>query len=82
MHYEQSIIKFVLNLHAVFYYSPTERNVVYASKKEYDSCNPSNHSKVYDTGKDKIIVKRGPNYFISGYKGQCSAGLKLLVHAE
>ncbi|XP_031277081.1 basic blue protein-like [Pistacia vera] len=66
----------------VFNYSPKEHNVVSARKKEYDKCNPSYDSKVYNTGHDKIIVKKGENYFISGFKGQCASGLKLFVHAE
>nr|BAX01480.1 plantacyanin 1 [Toxicodendron vernicifluum] len=66
----------------VFNYSPKEHNVVYATEKEYDNCNPSYNSTVYDTGNDKIIIKVGDNYFISGLKDQCAAGLKLVVYAE
>nr|BAX01481.1 plantacyanin 2 [Toxicodendron vernicifluum] len=65
-----------------FNYSPKEHNVVYVTEKEYDNCNPSYNSEVYDSGKDKITIKEGNNYFISGLKNQCAAGLKLAVYAD
>ncbi|KAJ0017053.1 hypothetical protein Pint_11145 [Pistacia integerrima] len=66
----------------LFYYSPSEHNVAIVSKKEYEGCKASEIAKVYHTGKDRIKLKKGPNYFISSIKGQCRSGLKVLVHAK
>ncbi|KAL8168351.1 hypothetical protein V2J09_009850 [Rumex salicifolius] len=56
-------------------------NLVAVSKGGYKGCTTPNGSKTLQTGKDKIRLKRGMNYFICSIPGHCQAGMKMAVKA-
>lgn len=50
------------------------------TREEYGNCSTSNPIKVYSDGNTKVKLERpGPFYFISGAKGHCEKGQKLIV---
>lgn len=50
------------------------------NKEDYGSCNTSNPIEEYKDGNTKVKLDRpGPHYFISGAKGHCEKGQKLVV---
>lgn len=50
------------------------------SKEDYGNCNSSNPIKEYSDGNTKVELDRpGPFYFISGAKGHCEKGQKVIV---
>ncbi|GLJ12792.1 hypothetical protein SUGI_0197920 [Cryptomeria japonica] len=51
------------------------------SLKDYTNCVVSKGAKRYTSGKDKIDLKKGWNYFICSVPGHCSSGMKLKVQA-
>ncbi|EXB86670.1 Early nodulin-like protein 1 [Morus notabilis] len=54
--------------------------VVQVSKEDYLSCNSSSPIEEYKDGQTKVkLNKAGPYYFISGAKGHCEKGQKLIV---
>lgn len=49
-------------------------------KEDYEVCNTSNPQQKFDDGNTKVeLDKPGPFYFISGAKGHCEQGQKLVV---
>ncbi|KAJ8450356.1 hypothetical protein Cgig2_004813 [Carnegiea gigantea] len=53
-----------------FNYDKTIHNVVQVDKKGYDNCSSPKGAKVYQTGKDRIKLKSGHNYFICTTTGR------------
>ena len=50
------------------------------NKEDYANCNSSNPIEQYNDGNTKVKLDRpGPFYFISGAKGHCEQGQKLIV---
>ena len=50
------------------------------NKEDYANCNSSNPIEEYNDGNTKVKLDRpGPFYFISGAKGHCVQGQKLIV---
>lgn len=50
------------------------------SKEDYLNCNVSNPIEEYKDGNTKVKLSRaGPYYFISGAKGHCQKGQKVIV---
>ncbi|KAJ0113454.1 hypothetical protein Patl1_01608 [Pistacia atlantica] len=66
----------------VFNYDPSLHNVVVVDENGYNSCSSSPSSKTYATGKDKVKLSKGRNYFICGIPGHCDGGLKIAVDAS
>jgi len=53
------------------------------NKEDYANCNSSNPVEQYNDGNTKVKLDRpGPFYFISGAKGHCEKGQKLIVVEE
>ncbi|KAK1264166.1 Basic blue protein [Acorus gramineus] len=65
----------------VFGYDATTHNVVAVDAKAYSSCSAPKGVKLYQTGNDKIKLKKGQNYFICSFPGHCDQGVKLTVNA-
>ncbi|XP_044494451.1 basic blue protein-like [Mangifera indica] len=66
----------------VFNYDPSLHNVAVVDVNDYSSCSSSPSSKTYSTGKDKIKLSKGRNYFICSIPGHCDGGLKVAVDAS
>ncbi|XP_038878139.1 basic blue protein-like [Benincasa hispida] len=66
----------------VFKYPQMAHNVVMLKNKvAYNWCLKPRGSKVYQTGKDRITLVKGYNYFICGFPGHCKAGMKIAIKA-
>ncbi|PSS29170.1 Chemocyanin like [Actinidia chinensis var. chinensis] len=66
----------------VFNYMPGMHTVVEVDKAGYDSCKIPANAKVFSSGKDRITLVKGGNYFICGIPGHCQAGMKIAVIAN
>ncbi|KAK4802911.1 hypothetical protein SAY86_001114 [Trapa natans] len=60
----------------VFNYNPAFHNVVVVPRSAYLGCTTPTGAKVYQTGNDKVMLVRGPNYFICNFPGHCQSGMK------
>ncbi|KDP38892.1 hypothetical protein JCGZ_05049 [Jatropha curcas] len=47
----------------------------------YTSCNPPKGAKTYTSGKDRIKLVKGQNFFICSFPGHCQGGMKIAVTA-
>ncbi|CAK7357011.1 unnamed protein product [Dovyalis caffra] len=65
----------------VFNYNPAAHNVVGVSKAGYNSCTAPRGAKFFTSGKDRIKLKRGQNFFICTFAGHCQSGMKIAVTA-
>ncbi|KAG6510223.1 basic blue protein-like [Zingiber officinale] len=65
---------------AVFNYAAGSHNVVSVTEAGYDQCLPFD-GKVYTSGKDRITLVKGDNYFICSFPGHCAANIKIKVTA-
>ncbi|XP_062101725.1 early nodulin-like protein 15 [Humulus lupulus] len=64
----------------VWKYDGEKDSVLEVSKEDYEACNTSRAMKEYKDGNTKVSLDRaGPFYFISGAKGHCEKGQKLIV---
>ncbi|KAM3759135.1 hypothetical protein ACB098_01G098600 [Castanea mollissima] len=64
----------------VWKYDSGKDSVLQVNKEGYVSCNISNPIEEYKDGNTKVKLSRsGPFYFISGTKGNCEKGQKLVV---
>ncbi|XVF48265.1 hypothetical protein PTKIN_Ptkin03bG0176100 [Pterospermum kingtungense] len=64
----------------VWKYDGGKDSVLQVNKEDYTSCNTSNPIAEYKDGNTKVkLEKSGPYYFISGAKGHCEQGQKLIV---
>lgn len=69
-------------IETVFKYPRMAHNVVSLKNKvAYNWCLKPKGSKVYQTGKDRIKLVKGYNYFICSYPGHCKAGMKIAIKA-
>ena len=65
---------------SVWKYDSGKDSVLQVNKEGYVSCNISNPIEEYQDGNTKVKLSRsGPFYFISGTKGNCEKGQKLVV---
>ncbi|EEF33768.1 Basic blue protein, putative [Ricinus communis] len=64
----------------IFNYSPAAHNVVAVNRVGYDSCTGPK-GKVYRSGKDRIKLVKGQNFFICSFAGHCQAGMKIAINA-
>ncbi|KAL5785933.1 hypothetical protein ACOSQ2_008325 [Xanthoceras sorbifolium] len=64
----------------VWNYDGAKDSVLQVTKEDYVSCNTTNPIAQYKDGNTKVeLHKPGPFYFISGVKGSCEKGQKLIV---
>ncbi|XVF45737.1 hypothetical protein PTKIN_Ptkin02bG0230400 [Pterospermum kingtungense] len=65
----------------VFNYNPSIHNVVAVNRAGYSSCSTPRGAKVYQSGKDRIKLAKGQNFFICNFPGHCQAGMKIAATA-
>ncbi|XP_062079528.1 basic blue protein-like [Humulus lupulus] len=65
----------------VFIYDKRAHNVVAVNNAGYKSCMTPKGSKVFRSGKDRIKLKKGPNFFICNLPQHCKSGMKIAVTA-
>ncbi|XP_050127019.1 early nodulin-like protein 1 [Malus sylvestris] len=64
----------------VWKYDSAKDSVLRVTKEDYTNCNASNPIEQYKDGETKLHLDQpGPCYFISGTKGHCEKGQKLVV---
>ena len=70
----------LLILISVFKYDGEKDSVLQVTRGDYLNCNTSSPIEEYKDGNTKVkLNKPGPFYFISGTKGHCEKGQKLIV---
>ncbi|XP_058724935.1 early nodulin-like protein 14 [Vicia villosa] len=73
-------VRFRIADHLIFNYETGKDSVLQVSKEDYTSCNISNPIKKYNDGKTKVRFDHsGSYYYISGEKGHCEKGQKVIV---
>ncbi|ESQ33040.1 hypothetical protein EUTSA_v10005123mg [Eutrema salsugineum] len=65
----------------VFNYNPSIHNVVVVDSGGYNNCKTPAGAKVYTTGKDRITLSKGQNFFICNFPGHCESAMKIAVTA-
>ncbi|XP_023755703.1 basic blue protein [Lactuca sativa] len=65
----------------VFNYDSTIHNVVVVNKGGYNGCTASAGAKVYNSGKDRLKLSKGVNFFICSIAGHCQSGMNIAVTA-
>ncbi|CAN4077105.1 unnamed protein product [Withania somnifera] len=72
--------RFLVGDSLVWKYDKEQDSVLEVSKKDYVTCNTSSPIAVHNDGNTKIVLDHsGAYYFISGAKGHCEQGQKLIV---
>ncbi|ONH92944.1 hypothetical protein PRUPE_8G203900 [Prunus persica] len=66
----------------VFNYDPSSHDVAVVDANEFTSCSASSNSKTFSTGKDRVKLSKGLNYFICTVPGHCNGGVKISVNAS
>ncbi|KAM1044409.1 hypothetical protein ACFX13_036287 [Malus domestica] len=74
--------KFKAGDELVFNYDRSLHNVAVVDANEYSSCSASSSSKAFTTGKDRVKLSKGLNYFICTVPGHCDGGVKISVNAS
>lgn len=65
----------------VFNYDSTIHNVVAVNNGGYKGCTTPAGATVYKSGKDRIKLSKGPNFFICNVAGHCQSGMKIAAIA-
>lgn len=61
-------------------YEEGKDSVLKVRKEDYEACNTVSPEQRFEDGNTKVELQRpGPFYFISGAKGHCEQGQKLIV---
>ncbi|XP_009759316.1 early nodulin-like protein 15 [Nicotiana tabacum] len=72
--------RFLIGDSLVWKYDAKKDSVIEVSKRDYVTCNTSSPIAVHNDGNTKIeLTHSGAYYFISGEKGHCEQGQKLIV---
>ncbi|TKY74803.1 Early nodulin protein 1 [Spatholobus suberectus] len=72
--------RFRVGDHLVWKYESGKDSVLEVTREDYGNCSTSNPINEYSDGNTKVKLERpGPFYFISGAKGHCEKGQKLIV---
>ncbi|RDX81304.1 Early nodulin-like protein 1 [Mucuna pruriens] len=72
--------RFRVGDYLVWKYESGKDSVLEVTREGYGNCSTSNPIKEYSDGNTKVKLERpGPFYFISGAKGHCEKGQKLIV---
>ncbi|KZV21172.1 hypothetical protein F511_24736 [Dorcoceras hygrometricum] len=73
--------RFVAGDVLVFNYNPNFHNLVTVDGAGYKGCTTPPGAKVYQSGRDRIRLVKGQNYFICSIPGHCDAQMKIAVNA-
>ena len=65
----------------MFKYNPLVHNVVAVNAAGYNGCSTPRGSRVLTSGKDRVTLARGRNYFICNSVGHCQSGMKMAIVA-
>ncbi|EPS59878.1 hypothetical protein M569_14927, partial [Genlisea aurea] len=65
----------------VFNYDPSMHNVVAVNNVGYNRCSTPYRSPVYQSGGDRVTLRKGANYFICNFPGHCQSGMKIAINA-
>ncbi|XP_030456282.2 basic blue protein-like [Syzygium oleosum] len=65
----------------LFKYDPALHNVVSVDLDSYDTCTLGESPKIYESGKDRVVLKRGNSFFFSSKGRDCDNKMKIEVHA-
>ncbi|KAL8141376.1 hypothetical protein V2J09_007397 [Rumex salicifolius] len=65
----------------VFNYDGTQHNVVQVDRRGYTGCTSNKGAKVLQSGKDRVKLAKGHNYFICTFTGHCQSGMKIAINA-
>ncbi|KAG5589020.1 hypothetical protein H5410_039534 [Solanum commersonii] len=72
--------RFLVRDSLVWKYDGAKDSVLEVSKRDYVTCNTSSPIAMHNDGNTKIVLEHsGAYYFISGVKGNCEQGQKLVV---
>ncbi|XP_049415419.1 early nodulin-like protein 1 [Solanum stenotomum] len=72
--------RFLVGDSLVWKYDGAKDSVLEVSKRDYVTCNTSSPIAMHNDGNTKIVLEHsGAYYFISGVKGNCEQGQKLVV---
>ncbi|KAA8521705.1 hypothetical protein F0562_012378 [Nyssa sinensis] len=72
--------RFLIGDSLVWKYDNNKDSVLQVSKRDYVTCNTSSPIEEYKDGNTKVkLDQSGPYYFISGAKGHCENGQKIIV---
>nr|XP_033510603.1 early nodulin-like protein 1 [Nicotiana tomentosiformis] len=72
--------RFLIGDSLVWKYDGKKDSVLQVNKRDYVTCNSSSPIAVHNDGNTKIeLTNSGAYYFISGAKGHCEQGQKLIV---
>ncbi|GMI74410.1 early nodulin-like protein 22 [Hibiscus trionum] len=73
------------NFHAgdilVFVYDSQSFDVALVNQTGFDTCTVNDGAKVLDSGKNKIQLAFGANYFIDSVASVCAGGMKMAINA-
>lgn len=64
---------------AVFNFATGSHDVVVVDKSGYDGCSTSNAANTINSGPATVTLTSGTHYYICGFTGHCSGGMKLAV---
>ncbi|KAG2261603.1 hypothetical protein Bca4012_013685 [Brassica carinata] len=65
----------------VFNYNPSIHNVVVVDSGGYKNCKTPAGATTYTSGKDRITLSKGQNFFICNFPGHCEGNMKIAVTA-
>ncbi|XP_057979785.1 basic blue protein-like [Malania oleifera] len=65
----------------LFKYNPTIHNLVVVSKAGYNTCSVPKGARTYRSGNDRIVLRKGQNFFLCSLPGHCQSGMKIAVNA-
>lgn len=72
--------RFGIGDYLVWKYDEAKDSVLEVTKEGYQSCNTTNPVVEHKDGTTKVKLERpGPHFFVSGAKGHCEQGQKLVV---
>ncbi|KAF8048695.1 hypothetical protein N665_2432s0006 [Sinapis alba] len=80
VNYIFELLKYIFFL-AVFNYNPRIHNVVVVDSGGYNNCKTPGGARKYTSGKDRITLSKGQNFFICNFPGHCEAAMKIAVTA-
>uniref|UniRef100_A0A1J3GQF9 Basic blue protein n=1 Tax=Noccaea caerulescens TaxID=107243 RepID=A0A1J3GQF9_NOCCA len=66
----------------VFNYNPSIHNVVAVDSGGYNNCKTPARARTYTSGKDRITLSKGQNFFICSFPGHCESDMKIAVTAN
>ncbi|KDP27572.1 hypothetical protein JCGZ_19577 [Jatropha curcas] len=68
--------------YAEFNYNQQVYDVIVVDGRGYETCTVTSNAKPYYSGKDKLKLALGGNYFISSNSEYCQNGMRLAINAK